>query len=128
MGVASVRFRFDFITTVRHTMIRSPEYRYDLQSTMAILHRLSDNFIVANYLLDDIWRMWSIFKEHLSVHVHKQNTEQLKQVLLRKGFTLTPDSEMVIKIPSGAQHSRYDIVSSLRQALLVSYIIMAEGV
>ena len=66
--------------------------------------------------------MWSISKEHLSIHVHKQNREQLKRVLLRKGFALTPDSEMVIRIPSGAEHSRYEIVSSLRQALLVSYI------
>ena len=87
-----------------------------------VSHRLSDNFIVANYLVEDIWRMWSISKEHLSIHVHKQNREQLKRVLLRKGFALTPDSEMVIRIPSGAEHSRYEIVSSLRQALLVSYI------
>ena len=29
---------------------------------------------------------------------------------------------MVIRIPSGAQYSRYEIVSSLRQALLASYI------
>ena len=38
------------------------------------------------------------------------------------GFTLTPDSEMVIRISSGAQYSRFDIVSVLRRALLVSFI------
>ena len=51
--------------------------------------------------------------------------EQLRRVLRRKGFTLTPDSEMVIRIiriPSGTQYSRYDIVSVLRRALLVSFI------
>ena len=112
-------FCFDFTTEVRHTMIRSAEYN-DL--LFVVSHRLSDHFIVANYLVEDIWRMWSISKEHLSIHVHKQNREQLKRVLLRKGFALTPDCEMVIRIPSGAQYSRYEIVSSLRQALLVSYI------
>ena len=29
---------------------------------------------------------------------------------------------MVIRVPSGAQHSKYEIVSALRQALLVSFI------
>ena len=51
--------------------------------------------------------------------------EQLKRVLRRKVFTLNPDSEMVIRIPSvhsGAQYSRVDIVSVLRRALLVSFI------
>ena len=46
----------------------------------------------------------------------------LRRVLRRKGFTLTPDSEMVIRIPSGTQYSRYDIASVLRRALLVSFI------
>ena len=53
--------------------------------------------------------MWSISKEHLSIHVHKQNREQLKRVLLQKGFALTPDSEMVIRIPSGAHCSEQQI-------------------
>ena len=82
---------------------------------------VSANLIVANYLVENIWRMLSISKEHLSIHVHKQNREQLKREILRKGLG-SPDSEMVIRIPSGAQHSRHDIVSSLRQALLISYI------
>ena len=100
-------------------MIRTAEYSNLL---FIVSHRLSENFIVANYLVEDIWRMWSVSKEHLSIPVYKQTREQLKRVLLRKEFALTPDSEMVIRIPSGAQHSRHDIVSSLRQALLISYI------
>ena len=117
-------FRFDFMTKVRHTVIRSAEYNGIRKILFIVSHRLSDNFIVAKYLVDDIWRTGTISQRNLSVHVHKQNREQLKRVLLRKGFALTPDtvSEMVIRIPSGAQHSRYETVSSLRQALLVSYI------
>ena len=100
-------------------MIRPQDYS-DLLWTVS--HRLSDNFIVENYLVEDIWRMWSISARHLDLHVHNMNKEQLKRVLRRKGFTLTPGSEMVIRIPSNAQHSKYEIISSLRQALLVSFI------
>ena len=66
--------------------------------------------------------MGSISARHLHLHDHQLNKEQLKRVLLTKGFTLAPDSEMVIRIPSGAQHSKYEIVSALRKALLVSFI------
>ena len=100
-------------------MIRPQEYS-DLLWTVS--HQLSDNFIVENYLVKDIWRMWSISARHLDLDVHKLNKEQVKMALLRKGFTLNPDSEMVIRIPSGAQHSKYEVVSALRQALLVSFI------
>ena len=66
--------------------------------------------------------MWIISERLFSVHVHKLNKEQLKRVLLQKGFTLTPDSEMVIRISGGAQHSKYEIASALRQALWISLI------
>ena len=111
-----------YITKVRHTMIR-PQDHPDLLWTVS--HQLSDNFIVENYLVEDIWRMWSISARHLDLHVHNMNKEQLKtdkRVLRSKGFTLTPDIEMVIRIPSSAQHSKYEVISALRQAVLVSFI------
>ena len=96
-------FKFSYKTKVRHTLIR-PQCYSNLLWT--VTQRFSDNFIVENYLVEDIWRMWSISARHLDLHVHKLNREQLKRVLLRNGFTLTPDSEMAIRVPSGAQHSK----------------------
>ena len=99
--------KFSYITEVRHTMIRPQDYS-DLLWTVS--HQLSDNFIVGNYLVEDIWRMWSISARHLDRYVHNLNKEQLKRVLRRKGFTLTPDSEMVIRVPSSAQHSKFEMI------------------
>ena len=114
--------QFSYITKVRHTMIRPQDYS-DLLWTVS--HQLSDNFIVENYLVEDIWRMWSISARHLDLHVHNMNKEQLKRVLRRKGFTLTPDSEMVIRIPSGAQHSTNEVASKTGS---VGFLHTTEGV
>ena len=82
------------------------------------------HFMLTNLSVDSLWQCWFVSKHQLEIHIHKQNVEQLKRVLRRKGFTLTPDtcSKMAIRISSGAQYSRYDIVSVLRRALLVSFI------
>ena len=66
--------------------------------------------------------MWFISKARLSLHLHRLNIEQLTGVLQGKGFTLTPDREMVIRTPSGTQRRRYEIVSVLQKALLESFI------
>ena len=100
-------------------MVQSADYE-DLLWVAS--HKLSDTFMLTNLSLDSLWRCLLISKHQLGTHIHKQNVEQLRRVLRRKGFTLTPDSEMVSKVPSGTQYSRYDIVSVLRRALLVSYI------
>ena len=87
-------------------------------------HKLSDTFMLINLSMDSLWRCWCVSKHELGVHnvIHKLNEEQLTRVLRQTISTLTPDSKMVIRIPSGAQYSRFDIVSVLRRALLVSFI------
>ena len=100
-------------------MVYTAEY-VDLLSLAT--HNVPDNFLVDNCSVEDIWRMWFISKACLGLHVHELNIEQLTRVLRRKGFTLTPDRKMVIKIPSGTQHRRYEIVSVLRKALLERFI------
>ena len=88
------------------------------------LHKLSTTFMLTNLSVDSLWRCWRIAKHCIGVHIHKLNVEQLTRVLQRNGFTLTPYSEMVIRIPSGAQYSQFDIVSVLRRALLLSCITL----
>ena len=68
-------FTFSYETKVRHAMIR-PQCYSNLLWT--VTHRVSDNFAVENYLVEDICRMWSISARHLDLHVHKLNREQLK--------------------------------------------------
>ena len=110
-------FKFTYIIKVR-----SNEYS-DLLWTVS--QQLSDNFTVENYLVEETWRMWSISERHLNLHVHKLNEEPPNRVLLRKGFTLTPDSEMVIRIPSGAQHSTNEVASKTGS---VGFLHTTEGV
>ena len=43
-------------------------------------------------------------------------------VLCTRGFTLTPDRELVIRIPSDVQATRMTVIATLRKALLVSFI------
>ena len=91
-----------FILKVRHTMVHDAEYE---ELLWIVSHKLSDTFMLTNLSVDSLWRCWLISKHQLGIHIHKQNVEQLRRVLRRKGFTLTPDSEMVIRIPSGTQYS-----------------------
>ena len=91
-------FEIWFIHKVRHAMVRSADYE-DLLWVAS--HKLSDTFMLTNLSVDSLWRCWLISKHQLGIHIHKQNVEQLRRVLRRKGFTLTPDSDMVIRIPSG---------------------------
>ena len=69
-----------------------------------------------------MWVMWAIRQRELALPIHQVHIAQLTTVLRQRGFTLTPDSELVIKIPSEVQVTRMKVVSTLRKALLVSFI------
>ena len=88
-------------------MVHNAEYE---ELLWIVSHKLLDTFMLTNLSVDSLWRCWCISKHQLGIRIHKQNVEQLRQVLHRKGFTLTPDSEVVIQISSGTQYSRFNIV------------------
>ena len=83
-------------------MVHDAEYE---ELLWIVSHKLSDTFMLTNLSVDSLWGCWLVYKHQLGVHIHKPNVEQLRIVLQRKGITLTPDSEMVIRIPSGTQSS-----------------------
>ena len=66
--------------------------------------------------------MWAINRQELALPIHKMNTTQLTTVLGCRGFTLTPDRDLVIRIPSDVHATRMQVISTLRKALLASFI------
>ena len=71
-----------------------------------------------------MWIMWAIGRREPALPIHQVNISQLTTVLRHRGFTLTPDSELVIKIPGhgDVQTTRMTVISTLQKALLVSVI------
>ena len=93
-------FEFSYITKVRHKMIRPQEYS-NLLWTVSQCHQLSDNFIVENYLVEDIWQMWNISARHLDLHVHNLTRNSSKGYYYEKDslspqiVRLLPESPVV---------------------------------
>ena len=69
-----------------------------------------------------MWIMWAMSRQELALTIHQGNISQLTTVLRHLGFILTPDSELVVKIPSEVQVTRMTVLSTLRKALVVSLI------
>ena len=85
-------------------------------------HKVSNNYLKENLSVEQMWIMWAISRRELTLPIHQVNISQLTTVLRHRGFTLTPDSELVIKIPGDVQTTRMTVISTLRKALLVSFI------
>ena len=77
-------FEIRLILKVRRTMVHDAEYE---ELLWIVSHKLPGTFMFTNLSVDSLWRCWLMHQ--LGVHIHKQNVEQLRQVLRRKGFTLT---------------------------------------
>ena len=108
-----------FITRIHKTLQRSLEYAELLHLAR---HKVSNNFMKANLSVEHLWVMWAISRRELPAPIHKMNTTQLSAVLRCRGFTLTPDRDLVIRIPSEVLATRMQVISTLRKALLVSFI------
>ena len=66
--------------------------------------------------------MWATVQRELALPIHQDNISQLTTVLHHHGFTLTPDSELVIKKPGEVQVTRMTVISTLQEVLLVRFI------
>ena len=75
-----------------------------------------------NLSVEQMWIVWAIRWRELALPIHQVNISQLTTVLRQLGFTLTPDSELVIKIPSEVQVTRMTVISTLPNASLVLFI------
>ena len=88
-----------FITRVHKTLQRPLEYADLLHLAR---RKVSTNYLKATLLLNIImWIMWGISRRELALPIHKMNTTQLTTVLRCRGFTLTPDRDLVIRIKQG---------------------------
>ena len=86
---------------------------------------MSANCLKANISVEhfvDYDTLWVISRRELALPIHKMNTTQIATALRCRGFTLTPDRDRVIRIPSEVQATRMQVSSTLRKALLVSFI------
>ena len=84
-----------FIKRVHKTLQRPLEY-VDLLHLAR--HKVSTNYLKANLSVEHMWIMWAISRRELDLPIHKMNTTQLSTVLRCRGFTLTPDRDLVIRI------------------------------
>ena len=66
------------ILKVWHTTLYDATYEELLWIT---LHKLPDTYMYTNLFVDSLWQCWLISKHQLGIHIHKQNVEQLMQVL-----------------------------------------------
>jgi len=66
---------------------------------------------------DALWRLWTISKHSTSIGVHRRNVAAIRIQLRTRGITVTPDSEMVIKIPHTAVARKREIKLILRGML-----------
>ena len=63
----------------------------------------------ANLSAESLWKLWSISCRHTTAGVHRRNIAAIRKALRAKGITATPDSEMVIKIPSTVQVKKREV-------------------
>ena len=66
---------------------------------------------------DALWKLWTISKHSTSIGVHRRNVAAIRIQLRARGITVTPDSEMVIKIPHTAVAKKREIKLILRGML-----------
>ena len=108
-----------FLQKNNKTLVRPLDYSTLLHIAK---HKASNSYLKENLSVEQMWIMWAISRRELALPIHQVNISQLTTVLRHRGFTLTPDSELVIKIPGDVQTTRMTVISTLRKALLVSFI------
>ena len=55
-------------------------------------------------------QQWAISRREVALPIHQVNISQLTTVLRHRGFTLTPDTQLVIKIPGDVQTTRMTVI------------------
>ena len=76
----------------------------------------------ANLSAESLWKLWSISCRHTTAGVHRRNIAAIRKALRAKGITATPDSEMVIKIPSTVQVKKKEVRRVLQAMLNASFL------
>ena len=69
-----------------------------------------------------LWRLWTKTKHSTTIGVHRRNVAAIRKQLRARGITVTPDSEMVIKITHTAVANKREIKSILRGMLSLSHV------
>ena len=85
-----------FLQKNNKTLVRPLDYSSLLHIAK---HKVSIKYLKDNLSVEQTWIMWAISRRELALPIHQVNISQLTTVLRHRGNTLTPDSELVIKIP-----------------------------
>lgn len=105
-----------FIQQVHKTMQRSFEYTDLLDIARC---KVSTDWMKDKLSVEHVWIIWAFSRRELALPIHRMNINQLTTVLRNRGFTLTADRELAIRIPSEVQATSMTAISTLRKALLV---------
>ena len=57
--------------------------------------------------------------------IHRRNKKCIKRELMQRGVTITPDSELKVKLPSGSLWTRIEVLLVLNSTLKASYTPLA---
>ena len=102
-------------------MTRPDDYDY----LLAILRHDVDRSEADGLLVQDLWRMYGISKREIepkAPKTHLKNTKFISRELNRRGITLRPDKNVVVRLPVSSTVRRKDVLKCLKMALVKTYL------
>lgn len=102
-------------------LTRPDDYDYLLQ----ILRHEVDRSEVDSLLVQDLWRMWGISRREIeptAPNTHAKNTKFITKELRRRGITLRPDRNVVVRLPWSSTVRKKDVLKCLKTALVKTYL------
>ena len=100
---------------------RPDDYDYLLQ----ILRHEVDRAEADDLLVHDLWRMWGISAREIepsAPKTHQKNTKFITRELRRRGITLRPDRNVVVRLPCSSTVRKHDILKCFKTALVKTYL------
>ena len=100
---------------------RPEDYDYLLQ----ILRHEVDRAEADDLLVQDLWRMWGISAREIepsAPKTHQKNTKFIARELRRRGITLRPDRNVVVRLPCSSTVRKKDIQECFKTALVKTYL------
>ena len=95
-------------------MVRSTNYNKLWQ---VALYEEKMKLVCGTMTVEDLWRLWIISGRYTTEGVHKRNISAIRFELRARGFTVTPDSELVITIPPTVQAKKKEVKQVLKAML-----------
>ena len=110
-----------FVTRKPKELSRPDDYDYLLQ----ILRHEVDRSEADDLMVQDLWRMWGISTREIgptAPKTHQKNTKFIARELRRRGITLRPDRNVVVRLPCSSTVRKKDILKCFKTALVKTYL------